>query len=159
MEPPGDPSPIRLPGVGARLEVTDADGTAFRAVRRRSGHVELHSGDRVVELDPVAASVVGAFISGHFRLRPETAERLADVLGGLTIDWVRLSAGDAAVGHTIEELAIRRRTGVTIVAVLRGSVPLVAPDPSVRLEPRDDLVVACREDDLDRFVRYMTEGV
>jgi Trk K+ transport system NAD-binding subunit len=35
----------------------------------------------------------------------------------------------------------------------------VAPDPSVRLEPRDDLVVACREDDLDRFVRYMTEGV
>jgi TrkA domain protein len=103
--------------------------------------------------------VVGAFISGHFRLRPETAERLADVLGGLTIDWVRVQAGDAAVGHTIDELAVRQRTGATIVAVLRGSVPLVAPDPSVLLEARDDLVVVCREDDLDRFVRYMVEGV
>jgi TrkA domain protein len=159
VDPSRGPSTTRLPGVGERLEVTDSDGRAFAAVRRRSGHVELHSGDHVVELDPVAASVVGAFISGHFRLRPETAERLADVLGGLTIDWVRVQAGDAAVGHTIDELAVRQRTGATIVAVLRGSVPLVAPDPSVLLEARDDLVVVCREDDLDRFVRYMVEGV
>jgi TrkA domain protein len=158
MEPSSDPTPIPLPGVGARLEVTDADGAAVQIVRRRSGHVELHSGDHVVELDPLTASVVGAFISGHFRLRPETAQRLADVLGGLTIDWVRLGKDDAAVGRTIEELAVRRRTGVTIVAVLRGSVPLVAPDPSVRLEARDDLVVACREEDLEGFVRYMARG-
>lgn len=158
MEEAQSPSTARLPGIGDRLDVLDAVDRPFHAIRRRGGRVELHSDGHVVELDPVAASTVGAFISGHFRLSPEVADRLSDVLGGLTFDWMELGAHDAAVGRSIEDLAVRRRTGVTIVAVLRGSIPIVAPDPATRLERGDDLVIACREQDRDRFVRYMTEG-
>ena len=46
------------------------------------------------------------------------------------------------------ELEIRHRTGVTVVAILRGAVPIVAPDPDTRLEAGDDVVIVCRPADL-----------
>jgi len=154
-DPTSIPVTSRLPGVGEQLDLVDASNIPVRAIRRRSGDVELHSAGQLIELDAVAASTLGAFISGHFHMSPEIADRLGDVLGGLTIDWLRLEAGDAAVGYTIEELGVRRRTGVTIVAILRGSLPIVAPDPATRLQGRDDLVIAGREADRDRFQAFM----
>ena len=62
------------------------------------------------------------------------------------------------MGRTIDELQVRRRTGVTIVAILRGPVPIVTPDPGLRLDERDELVVACSEADLDAFLAYMAGG-
>ncbi len=62
------------------------------------------------------------------------------------------------MGRTIEALEVRRRTGVTIVAVLRGSVAIVTPDPVLRLEARDELVVACSGRDLDAFEAYLAGG-
>ena len=71
---------------------------------------------------------------------------------------MRVDASDAAVGRTIEDLAIRRRTGVTIVAVLRGSHVIVTPDPDLALRAGDELVMACNPADVDGFVRYLDEG-
>ena len=53
---------------------------------------------------------------------------------------------------------MRRRTGVTIVAILRGLLPIVDPDPTVRLEAGDDLVVVCRGEGPAEFERYLVEG-
>ena len=124
-----DPSIVRLPGVGAQLEVHDVDGKAVRAVRLLDGSVELHpAGAPPVVLGPAAAASLGAFAAGHFLLPPRVRDRVDDVLGGLAFDWVTLPSGAHAVGRTIEELAVRRRTGVTIVAILRGLLPVVDPD-------------------------------
>ena len=155
-----DPSIVRLPGVGAQLEVHDVDGKVVRAVRLLDGTVELHPapGAEPVVLGPAASSSLGAFAAGHFLLTPRLRERIDDVLGGLAFDWVTLPAGAHAVGRTIEELAIRRRTGVTVVAILRGLLPIVDPDPTVRLEAGDELVVACREADLATLERFLVEG-
>lgn len=159
MVPPSDPSVTRLPGIGAQLEVHDVDGQALRAIRLLDGSVELHpAGGSVVVLDPSAAQSLGAFAAGHFSLPPRVLERIDDVLGGLAFDWVTLPEGAYAVGKSIEELAVRRRTGVTVVAILRGLVPIVDPEPSARLEPGDDLVVACREQDVGAFERYLVDG-
>lgn len=150
---------VRLPGVGDRLDLTDEAGAPLHIVRLRSGAVAIHSGSGPpLGLDAHAAAAAGAFISGHPVVDPVLAERISDVLGGLRFDWVRLEPGDHAVGRTIDDLQVRRRTGVTIVAVLRGPVPLVTPDPGLRLEARDELVVACSETDLDAFEAYMTGG-
>lgn len=152
------PRPEPLPFVGHRLELTDEGGDRLVVVRRKDGTVELHVGASATILDPVAARALGALASGHLVVRPELLDRADAVLGGLELDWVRIPAGAVAVGRTIEELAIRRRTGVTIVAILRGSVPVVDPDPSQRLAAGDELVVACRADDRDALERFLVEG-
>jgi TrkA domain protein len=154
---PPDPRVVRLPGVGTRLELRDTASVPVHVVRRNDGHVELHGPrDAVVEFDESNARTFGAFVTGHFVLAPDLSDRIGDVLGGLLFDWVHLERGSMAVGRTIEELAVRRKTGVTIVAILRGSLPIVAPDPSTILAAGDDLVIACRAQDRDVFVDYMT---
>ncbi|MEZ5144581.1 MAG: TrkA C-terminal domain-containing protein [Acidimicrobiales bacterium] len=149
---------VRLPGIGERLDVTDVDGAPVGVVRRLDGTVEVHSTASPCVLDAVTASSVAAFATGRFTIDPKVAARVADVLGGLAFDWVRLEPGDAAIGRTIAELAVRQRTGVTVVAVLRGSQPIVAPDPTLRFEAGDDLIIACRDEDRDGFVAFLGGG-
>lgn len=156
---PSDPRVVRLPGVGTRLELRDTSNAPVHIVRRNDGHVELHGKTgTVVELDESNAHTLGAFATGHYVLAPDLRERIGDVLGGLLFDWVHLEPGSKAVGKSIEELAVRRKTGVTIVAILRGPIPIVAPDPGTVLTVGDDLVIACRVSDRDAFVDYMIGG-
>ncbi len=149
---------VRLPGVGERLDVADVDGAPVRVVRRQDATVELHGGSGPIVLDDTTATSVAAFVTGRFVIDPAVAARMADVLGGLVFDWVRLERDDDAVGHTIAELALRERTGVTVVAVLRGSQPIVAPDPDLRLERGDDLIVAARQGDVEGLLDLLSGG-
>lgn len=156
---PPDPCAVRLPGIGTRLDLSDAEGRPVHVVSRNDGIVELHHGnDHIIELDAATAHAVGAFVTGHYVLGPAVAGRMSDVLGGLLFDWVTLPADAHAVGKTIEALAIRRKTRVSIIAILRASQPIVSPDPQTVLEAGDDLVVACREQDLEVFTRYVLTG-
>lgn len=109
-------------------------------------------------VDATTATSVAAFVTGRFVIDPAVAARMADVLGGLVFDWVRLERDDVAVGRTLAELALRERTGVTVVAVLRGSQPIVAPDPDLRLERGDDLIVAARQGDVDGLLDLLSGG-
>ena len=152
------PTPERLPAVGHRLELVDELGAPIVAIRRRDGSLELHGLADATVLDPVAARALGALASGRLVVRPELLARTDAVLGGLELDWVRVGSGAAAVGRSIEELSIRRRTGVTVVAVLRGAVPVVDPDPSERLRAGDQLVVACRAEDREVLERFLEDG-
>lgn len=159
MEDETTPPIVRLPGIGTRIDVTDAFDRPVQVVRRKDGAVEIHAGpDATVELDATTAETVGAFLAGHYVVDSGAARRLADAVGGLRFDWVRLEPGDHAVDASIAALGIRRRTGVSIVAILRRPAPLVDPDPQVVLQPGDELVIVCRPDDRDAFVRFVKEG-
>ena len=153
-------SPVqRLPGVGDQFDAVDRAGRRVRIVRQRSGAVEMHAADgAVVEFDTTTAAAVGAFLAGHFAVVGDTARHVAEAGALLHFDWVHLEPGDFAVDATIADLGVRRRTGITIVAILRRPAPLVDPDPDVVLRAGDDLVIACRPDDRDAFVRFVREG-
>jgi len=153
------PGTTRLPGVGLRLELTDIDGVALQVVRRNDGIAELHLSDnRVIRLDEDATHTLAAFMSGRYVMPPELTMRLSDALSCLRFDWCRLAPDAFAVGRTIEGLEIRARTGVTIVAILRGSIPMVPPDPAMRLAAGDELVYASPEHLAEGFERYVNEG-
>ena len=77
----------------------------------------------------------------------------------LLIDWVTLSAQSPGVGRSIAELEIRRRTKMTVAAILRGDgEPIVAPEPTEILQAGDRLVVVGRQEDL-RHVRPPRGGL
>lgn len=158
MSPFNTPRPRVLPGIGAVLRLADNEGSAVDVVRLVRGDVEIHhDGPSPVVLDATTAQLLGSFAAGEYTLPPAVAERLADVPGGLAFDLVRLPADAGAVGRSIEQLQIRRRTGVSIVAVLRGPVTIVSPEPGTVLRGGDELVIACREGDRDPFVDYLRE--
>lgn len=153
------PGSTRLPGVGLRLDLTDLDGGLLQVVRRHDGVVELHSSDdNATLLDENTAHTLAAFMTGRYVMPPELATRIRDTLGCLRFDWVRLPKHAFAVGKTIEGLQVRSRTGATIVAILRGSIPIVSPEPTVTLATGDELVYASPDQSVEAFERYVLEG-
>jgi TrkA domain protein len=60
---------------------------------------------------------------------------------GLAIDWIELPPSSAFVDRTIADAEVRSRTGVSIVAVLRGEEAHAAPGPDFRFAAGDTAVV------------------
>jgi CPA2 family monovalent cation:H+ antiporter-2 len=58
-----------------------------------------------------------------------------------TTDTFLLSATSIAVGQTIQEMDLRRRTGVSIIALVRNDVPQTNPVPETRITAGDVLVL------------------
>jgi K+:H+ antiporter subunit KhtT len=116
-------------------------------VTHRTGRRDLLVYDRE---DPDATQEV-------IRLTQDEADALADLLGadrlvehlaaltqrieGLAIDWLSIRAGSPYASQTIADTQARSRTGVSIVAILRGDGAVPAPAPDAVLEPGDTLVV------------------
>ncbi|MEW6490541.1 MAG: TrkA C-terminal domain-containing protein [Thermodesulfobacteriota bacterium] len=63
--------------------------------------------------------------------------------------------------HTIRKRTLRSRTGATLVAVQKGSAPLVSnPDPKIVLEPGDLAMLLGSLDQLAAAARlFAAEGV
>jgi TrkA domain protein len=144
--------------VGHRLELVDEDGRPVTVVRLQDGSMQLHVGETSVALAASQAAALGALASGRIVFPPGLIERTANLLGGLNLDWVTVPPDGAVVGRSIEEVEFRRRTGTTIVAILRGHLPVIDPDPDQRLEAGDDLVIACRPGERGVIERFLAEG-
>jgi TrkA domain protein len=154
MTDPRAPRPAHLPGVGTRIDLRDEHGRPVAVVARDDGGCDLYVGApdrRPVELDPSATRALAALLSGNLTVPPELIERLDDVVGGLTLDWLELPAGSPLADRSIAQSRVRQRTGTSIVAVLRGAQAIVSPEPDERLRVGDQLVVIGREVDVERF--------
>jgi TrkA domain protein len=138
---------IRLPGIGVRYEFVTLDRDRMAVVHHRSGVRELVLFERD---DPDTSHDL-------VRLGPEDSRTLAELLGvsqvakelselerdveGLAVDRLPLAAASPFDGGTIGDTQARTRTGVSIVAVLRGGSAHPAPGPGFGLRAGDTLVV------------------
>ena len=137
----------RLPGVGVRYDFVTEVGQRIGVISRHSGRRELII-YREDDPDSTAASLHLAesdrvalveLLGGS-----QVTQSLADLqqrVEGLAIDWLGLSAGWFADGRTIADTQMRRRTGVSIVAILRAAQTVPSPEPSEGLRAGDTVVV------------------
>jgi TrkA domain protein len=152
-----------LPGIGHRYDLPAADGSHVVVVIHHSGRRDLYvlgpgreEPDAAVTLTDSQARSLGAILAGAY-FKPAVVEEIEAVIGGLLIDWVTLEPPARGAGFTIGELEIRKKTGMTVAAILRNHVPLIAPEPSERLQAGDQLVVIGRQEDLPRFRRHVVD--
>ncbi len=145
-----------LPGIGRRYELTGTNGGRIIVIIDHSGRRILHGRNpgadqaSAVELTDQQARKLGAILGGAF-FKPAVVEELEAVFGRLLIDWVTLQAASPGAGKTIGELQIRRRTGVTIVAIVRDGQAITVPEPSELLRAGDRLVIIGRRQDSGPF--------
>ena len=138
----------RLPGIGHKVEFVTEDGRRMGVVQRHGGRRELFMCDRH---DPDSAKM-------SVKLTEDDAHSLVDAIGvvsvaeeagprsyqveGLVFEWIDVPPDAPVVGHTIGQERIRTRTGASVVAVLRASGSVPAPEPGFTVEAGDTLVVA-----------------
>lgn len=140
-------SETKLPGVGVRHEFVTHDGDRIGVLSHRTGRRELLLYDRhdpdscrsVVHLDVHDTRTLGELLGAS-----KVSESVAAVqqqVEGLAIDWVTVGPASTYAGATIADSELRTRTGVSIVAVVRGEQTVPAPGPDFALAARDVAVV------------------
>lgn len=133
----------QLPGVGVRHDFRTSDGERVGVLFHRGGRREILVYDRD---DPDVCHTV-------LHLNPDDARTMAELMGathvseavaavqqqieGIAIDWLRVPEGSRFVGSTIGDGEFRTRTGVSVVAVVRGDHTFPAPGPEFSFEAGD----------------------
>lgn len=146
----------RLPGVGVRYAFDTTGGVRITVLHHHSGRHQVFVGDRsdpdmaqeVLELDDADSRILAELLGASRVVRE--IDRLQQSVAGLSIDWLPITAAARANGRTIGELEIRSRTGVTVVAVMRGGEALPGPGPDFTIHPDDTVVVMGRPDSIRR---------
>jgi CPA2 family monovalent cation:H+ antiporter-2 len=77
---------------------------------------------------------------------------------GLTIEWYQLQPDSIHVGYTIGALGIRQQTGVSIVAILRGTDVIVNPESHTMLQSSDRIAVLGTREQREAFVSWLNNS-
>ena len=155
----------RLPGVGIRHDFSTRAGQRVGVITHRVGHRELII---YAEDDPDA-------VSETVRLTEDDSQTLAELLGasrvteaveairqtieGLALDWLPITDNWWCSGRTIADSQLRRKTGVSIVAIIRGDETIPSPEPEQRLDAGDTVVVVGTPEGIERATTLLQENV
>lgn len=155
---------VDLPGVGVRYEFVTNQGQRVGVVAHRSGRREVYVADpddadkfkRVLELSEDDARTL-AEVLGAARVARELLE-LQQRVEGLAIDWLPVREDSPYAHRSIGDARVRSRTGVSIVALIRGDDAIPAPGPSEEMKPGDYLVVVGTPRGIEEVVELLRAG-
>lgn len=155
---------VKLPGVGVRYEFKTAEGNRIGVISHRSGLREIYvsrRGDpdefgRVLGLSPDDARTLAELL-GATRVAQQLAE-LQQRIEGLVIDWLPLREDSVFAGRTIGDAQLRTRTGVSVVAIVRGEQAVPAPGPEQQMQSGDYLVVVGTARGVEQAVELLHGG-
>lgn len=86
---------------------------------------------------------------------PNVANKLLDK--NIHIEEFEVSQSSPSVGKTIRELNFREKTGVNIVAIIRGNKKINIPKSDQVIFPFDRIVVAGSDNEIQSFMQYLEE--
>lgn len=137
-----------LPGVGRKYTLILQQGGQLILLIYNSGQREIFWVEAGEE-DPCLSirlteeeAKEAAFILGGVRYQPLPPDKVSFLLREVVMEWLPVAKGCFMEGKTLADLALRRRTGVSVIAILRGTRTIPSPDPYTEtIEAGDTLVV------------------
>jgi len=90
-------------------------------------------------------------------VRP-SIERIADFLSAGTAETFYVMKGSWPVGNTLRAIDLRKKTGATVIAVVRGEKSFASPGADFAIAAGDTLVLVANHRDMDRAFQFLTSG-
>lgn len=101
-----------------------------------------------------------AFILGGVRYQPLPADKVNFLLQEVVMEWLPVENNCAMEGRTLAELELRRKTGVSVIAILRNGKTIPSPDPyRERISEGDTLVVVGTRSQIEQVLPLCKAGV
>ncbi|MET8775151.1 cation:proton antiporter regulatory subunit [Nocardia sp. NPDC050713] len=153
-----------LPGIGVRKDFEARSGRRIGVVDHRDGSIDLIV-SKLDDPDACAAQVpltsdeaaVLANLLGAPQLVAKLREDHRD-LPGITTRQLPIAEESPYEGRTLGETAMRTRTKVSIVAVMRAGQLHPSPGPDFTFAADDLLVVVGTPDGLDAAAKILSHG-
>jgi TrkA domain protein len=160
----GEINEVKLPGVGVRYEFSTDEGRRVGVIQHRTGLREIYVSKRddpdefgrALGLSPDDARTLAELLGAS-----KVAQQLADLqqrIEGLVIDWLPVRADSPYAGRSVGATGLRTRTGVSVVAIMRGEEAVPAPGPDEALESGDYLVVVGTARGVEQAVELLRAG-
>ncbi|AVP68446.1 potassium transporter TrkA [Rhodococcus hoagii] len=153
-----------LPGIGVRKDFALATGRRIGVVTHRDGRTDLIVSKlddpdacmASIPLDSDEASVL-ANLLGAPQLVAQLREEHRD-LPGISTRQLPIGENSPWDGRTLGETAMRTRTGVSVVAVMRAGQVAPSPNPDFTFTEGDLLVAVGTQEGLDHAAKILAHG-
>ncbi|MFQ5698591.1 MAG: cation:proton antiporter regulatory subunit [Myxococcota bacterium] len=145
-----------LPGVGTKHTLELSTGDQLVVVEHRVGQWELARVDpdgestTLLRMSLDEGSELGRILSRGEVEREDSRRQMG--LEEFALEWVTLDPSSPLVGTTLREAGIRERTGVSVIALIRGERSAPSPPPETRFEAGDTLVLIGQREHLEQFL-------
>jgi TrkA domain protein len=151
-----------LPGIGVRKDFALRNGRRIGVVTHRDGKIDLivsksDDPDACLAELPLTAEEAGALANllGAPQLVAQLSEEHRDLPG---IHTRQIPVGTPFDGRTLGDTALRTRTGVSVVAVMRAGQVHASPTPDFTLTAGDLMVTVGTSEGLDNAVKILKRG-
>ncbi len=151
-----------LPGIGKKYSMKTENGDHIVVVIHHTGKREIYYFEKeseeptaVVELTDEEARTLGTILVGALFQPTSDEEKIGFLMKHLAFEWIRVPENSFLAGKNIQELQIRKRYGVIVVAILRDENIIVSPSPLFQLQPGDTLVIVGSLENVKRFVKLV----
>lgn len=156
----------KLPGVGLCHEMETRRGLKLGVVTHKTGTRQLlayepddpDTGHELFTVDEDEARTLAELLGGV-----SVTERLADVfrtsLQGVTIEWATVARDWQIAGRPMGDGRLRTRTGVSIIAIVRGEQTIPSPSPDDVIEADDTLVLVGTPEAVGSAQQILEHGV
>jgi len=150
----------QLPGIGMKYWMDTESGEKFTVIRHDAGKTELYFfkedeefPSAALTLNQAEAREVGAVLYGPSECR--IVETMDMTLKDMVIEWVKVGPESRLRDRTIGELQIRKATGASVIAIIRGEAGIPSPSPEEVIREDDTLLVIGSREQTDRFKETM----
>ncbi len=87
-----------------------------------------------------------------------SVERIADFLSAGTAETFYVVKGSWPAGKILRTIDLRKKTGATVIAVVRGEESFASPGAEFAIEAGDTLVLVANHRDMNRAFHFLTSG-
>lgn len=153
-----------LPGIGVRKDFVLQNGRRVGVVTHRDGKIELivskaDDPDACLASLPMTTEEAGALANllGAPQLVAQLTEEHRE-LPGISTRQLTIKTASPFDGRTLGDTALRTRTGVSVVAVMRAGQINPSPTPNFLFTAGDVLVVVGTSEGLDSAAKILQHG-
>ncbi|WP_029522325.1 cation:proton antiporter regulatory subunit [Persephonella sp. KM09-Lau-8] len=149
-----------LPGIGKKFSLVTQAGDKLTVIMHITGKREIFvfepddfdepSCDVVLNEDE--ANQLGSILMGAY-YRPEQEREKEVLIENLAIEWVKVPPNSPLAGKSIKEADIRRKAGVTVIAIIKKDETIVNPRPEEVISGGDTVVIVGTREQVENFMR------
>ncbi|TWH17263.1 cation:proton antiporter regulatory subunit [Rhodococcus rhodochrous] len=153
-----------LPGIGVRKDFELASGRRIGVITHRDGHSDLiisKAGDPDACAASLPLTLEEAATLSNLLGAPQLVAQLREDhrdLPGILTRQLHIHEDSRFDGAVLGDTALRTRTGVSVVAVMRAGQVMPSPTPDFVLTGGDILVAVGTADGLDAAARILRNG-
>ncbi len=147
-----------LPGIGKKFTLELDSGDKLVVVIHLSGEREVFKFTKdseeptsVTNLNDEEARQIGAILTGTY-FQPVIEEEQKLTTRNVTMEWIKIADDSKLANKKIENLNIRKLTGVSITTIIRGETVIPNPRPDEIIKPQDTVIIIGNNKQIKKFM-------